>query len=173
MNITSIIDIRNAINTGHEVTTHEHNINFHGWKSTGYIIVAPYSGAGAYLISGGANGGFLVFLGIVAAATSLFMIGSAFFAAPGIFAAFLAIGGLSLWWKTWMDFINLPKKLAKMDDDKAYNELNSTVSMMVLGAAGGATFGKLFKGEAYGDLFTLIINDFMLFFVLAGFPWSK
>src|SRR5690554_3595150 len=50
-------DIRNAVNAGQEVTTHEKYINFHGKTSAGYIILNPTTGAGAYMISSGENGG--------------------------------------------------------------------------------------------------------------------
>ena len=53
-------DIRNAVRTGKVVTAHESRINFHGWVGSGYIIMDPETGAGAYLISGGMSGGYYV-----------------------------------------------------------------------------------------------------------------
>src|SRR5690554_3440260 len=50
-------DIRNAVNAGQEVTTHDKYINFHGKNAAGYIILNPTTGAGAYMISSGENGG--------------------------------------------------------------------------------------------------------------------
>ncbi|MDH0031747.1 MULTISPECIES: hypothetical protein [unclassified Acinetobacter] len=52
-----ITDIRNAVSAGKTVTTSEKSINFNGWKGSGYIITDPNSGSGAYMISGGLNGG--------------------------------------------------------------------------------------------------------------------
>ncbi|ELA09186.1 hypothetical protein MOMA_02235 [Moraxella macacae 0408225] len=52
-------DIRNAVNAGHIVTAHERNISVKGWHGSGYIILDPYTGAGAYLIDGGVNGGWV------------------------------------------------------------------------------------------------------------------
>lgn len=49
-------DIRDAISAGREVTAHERNISVKGWTGLGYVILAPTTGAGAYLIDGGANG---------------------------------------------------------------------------------------------------------------------
>ena len=52
-------DIRNAINAGKQVTVHEKNISYKGWSGNGYIIIDPNTGAGAYLIDGGANERFI------------------------------------------------------------------------------------------------------------------
>ncbi|ELA09178.1 hypothetical protein MOMA_02185 [Moraxella macacae 0408225] len=49
-------DIRNAVNAGRIVTAHERNISVKGWSGSGYIIIDPYTGAGAYLIGGGVDG---------------------------------------------------------------------------------------------------------------------
>lgn len=55
-------EISNALYAGKEVTVHQSDITAYGWKGIGYIILDPDSGAGAYKISGGANGGTLNFL---------------------------------------------------------------------------------------------------------------
>ena len=52
-------DIRNSVYAGKEVTAHERPVNFFGSQSSGYIVLDPYSGAGAYLIEGGENGSYL------------------------------------------------------------------------------------------------------------------
>ncbi|QEY16799.1 hypothetical protein D0C16_12955 [Cellvibrio sp. KY-GH-1] len=56
-------DIRNAVNAGKIATAHETRINFNGWVGEGYTLIDPNTGAGAYMISGGGNGGFLKKLG--------------------------------------------------------------------------------------------------------------
>jgi transglutaminase-like putative cysteine protease len=56
-------EIRNSVNAGKVVTTHEQRLNYNGWVGEGYIILDPQTGAGAYKIAGGANGGFLAKLG--------------------------------------------------------------------------------------------------------------
>jgi len=63
-------EIRNSVNAGMVVTTHEQSINFNGWIGEGYIILDPATGAGAYKIAGGGNGGFLSFI-----STSLSVLG--------------------------------------------------------------------------------------------------
>jgi hypothetical protein len=52
-----------------EVTVHQADITAHGWTGSGYIVLDPETGAGAYKISGGANGAFaklLYWAGILA-----------------------------------------------------------------------------------------------------------
>lgn len=54
----SVMDeIRNAVVTGKEVTISEKPVTVVGWTGAGYAIIDPATGAGAYLIEGGANGG--------------------------------------------------------------------------------------------------------------------
>lgn len=48
--------VQNAIAHGREVTISERPITANGWRGAGYIITDPASGAGSYLIEGGANG---------------------------------------------------------------------------------------------------------------------
>ena len=38
------------------VTTHQYQLDFHGWIGEGYIIEDPRTGSGAYKIAGGGNG---------------------------------------------------------------------------------------------------------------------
>jgi len=52
-------EIRSAIEAGKEVIFHEKQITAHGWTRYGYIITDPETGAGAYLIEGRGNGGWL------------------------------------------------------------------------------------------------------------------
>jgi hypothetical protein len=52
-------EMQNALSAGKEVTVHQSPITQSGWTGTGYIITDPATGAGAYKISGGANGGFI------------------------------------------------------------------------------------------------------------------
>lgn len=52
-------EIQQAVSLGKEVTIHQQPINEFGWTGSGYLIIDPDSGAGAYKISGGSNGGTL------------------------------------------------------------------------------------------------------------------
>jgi len=53
-------DIQNAVNAGKVVTVSKTNITHKGWIGCGYIIINPETGAGAYMLSGGLNGGWLI-----------------------------------------------------------------------------------------------------------------
>jgi hypothetical protein len=61
--------------SGKEVTIHEAPISAHGFSGSGYTVIDPQTGAGAYIIEGGARGailavigGLLILAGTVAAA---------------------------------------------------------------------------------------------------------
>lgn len=72
LGVDAEIDIRNAVNAGKIATAHESRLNYHGWIGEGYTLVDPNTGAGAYIISGGANGGALT---ITLGATSAYLDG--------------------------------------------------------------------------------------------------
>jgi hypothetical protein len=63
----AMTEISQALATGKEVITHTDRISVPGFTGEGYILFDPIGGAGAYKITGGSNGGFLVglFLGIL------------------------------------------------------------------------------------------------------------
>jgi hypothetical protein len=89
------MEIQNALNAGRTVTVHEAPITVSGWTGTGYIIDDQATGAGAYKISGGENGGAFSYgarLGIMAVLTIL-MFGFAWIVPfATVFPAYLAIG---------------------------------------------------------------------------------
>jgi hypothetical protein len=72
-------EIGDALAAGKTVTVHESPVAISGWTGSGYIVADPDTGAGAYKISGGANGSFLPLLSGVglgaSAAASLVLIG--------------------------------------------------------------------------------------------------
>jgi len=63
LNISSEVkdEIRASVAVGKKATVSQNNITVGGWTGVGYIIADPDTGAGAYRISGGANGGSFVF----------------------------------------------------------------------------------------------------------------
>ncbi|RKZ72409.1 MAG: hypothetical protein DRR19_32095 [Candidatus Parabeggiatoa sp. nov. 1] len=56
-------DIKNAIHAGQYAIVPQREIAHGNWRGAGYIIQDPITGAGAYLIEGGLNGGWLACLG--------------------------------------------------------------------------------------------------------------
>ncbi len=89
-------DIVNAVNAGKEVTVSKSNINVNSWLGCGYIVIDPTTGAGAYMISGGANG---VWITMVAALIFLLAALAA--------VAFLAAGAATLILVAVLVFIGL------------------------------------------------------------------
>jgi hypothetical protein len=67
--------VQNAVNAGKEVTISQAKITYSGWTGAGYTIVDPTTGAGSYLIEGGANGGWLEFVGAVGLELSKLLMG--------------------------------------------------------------------------------------------------
>ena len=57
-NALTMNEIRSALAVGREVIVHTDPISVPGWQGAGYIIFDPQTGAGAWKIAGGANGGF-------------------------------------------------------------------------------------------------------------------
>lgn len=55
-------DIEQAVATGKQVVISQAAVTVGRWTGVGYILLDPETGAGAYLISGGANGGFFDWL---------------------------------------------------------------------------------------------------------------
>ena len=53
-------DIANAVNAGKEATVSKTNIDVDGWSGCGYIIFDPTTNAGAYMISSGTAGGYVL-----------------------------------------------------------------------------------------------------------------
>ena len=50
-------DIMNAVAAGKIVTVHEREVSVPVWHGTGYMVIDPVTGDGAFLIGGGGNGG--------------------------------------------------------------------------------------------------------------------
>lgn len=60
-----IEDVQNAVAAGKIVTISQSMIHYKGWTGTGYVLLDPKTGAGAYLIGGGMDGSISLFLGLV------------------------------------------------------------------------------------------------------------
>ena len=81
-------EIRNSVLAGNVATAHEAQLVYHGWVGSGYLLIDPETGAGAYKISGGFNGSstavdkaisaFLTVVGIVSGALELIFVDGPF-----------------------------------------------------------------------------------------------
>lgn len=128
----AISDIRNAVAAGKVVTTSEKSINFNGWVGSGYIITDPNTGSGAYMISGGLNGGWvsgidtsgygayagalLALLSLITAYPAVFgILTTAWFLGP--LAYFILIISLIMVYFTYMDWRESPCFPLKYDDE--------------------------------------------------------
>lgn len=89
-------EIRNAILVGKVATAHEQPISFAGGTNTGYLLIDPLTGAGAYLIAGGQSGGVLqtVISSLLALAGAVASIGEFLEAAAKVGTLFKSIGGV-------------------------------------------------------------------------------
>lgn len=52
----TIEDVTTAVNNGKQVTIHQSSFSFEGQNWTGYTVIDPATGSGAYLIEGGSRG---------------------------------------------------------------------------------------------------------------------
>ncbi len=68
----TMAEIRSALNVGMDVITHADSVSVPGWSGSGYIILDPLTGDGAYKISNGENGGFY-FAGVLLGAAFLLL----------------------------------------------------------------------------------------------------
>jgi hypothetical protein len=50
-------EIRNSVLAGNVATVHDTPLDYMGWVGSGYLLIDPETGAGAYKIAGGMNGG--------------------------------------------------------------------------------------------------------------------
>ncbi len=74
--------VQSALNTGMQVTIHQTPIVENGWKGAGIISIDPQTGAGAYTIEGGSNGGVLLIFGAIVFAIGIY--GTAVALAPAL-----------------------------------------------------------------------------------------
>ena len=97
--------IQHAVAAGQLALVTQHNVVVGSWRGTGYIFFDPETGSGAYLISGGLNGGALGVSFALGALVALMFVGSAALVGTAAFAgaASLAVivSALILAMTTW------------------------------------------------------------------------
>jgi hypothetical protein len=136
------VEIQNALNAGRTVTAHEMPITVSGWSGSGYIIEDLATGAGAYKISGGANGAWIPKTEIGLAMLSFFLPILATLGAVGPIA--LIILGASLIYGL-MSYI---KRIDKLIAEENLTDEQKAGSIQVLSAL--AFFSNLIGGYKAG-----------------------
>jgi transglutaminase-like putative cysteine protease len=79
------LEIANALAAGRSVTVHEKAVRIGSWSGSGYLILDPDTGAGAYKIEGGMNGGGVEIAKFLASAVGMLL----FFAGTAAVSPFL------------------------------------------------------------------------------------
>jgi hypothetical protein len=95
LNISSEVknEIRASVATSKVATVSQNNITVGSWTGVGYIIADPDTGAGAYRISGGSNGGSFDKETLVSYGMAILAV---IFGIGGIWVFFVIGGGLSV-----------------------------------------------------------------------------
>ncbi|MFZ6755982.1 transglutaminase domain-containing protein [Undibacterium sp. Ji50W] len=161
-------EIANALAAGKEVTVHERDVTVNGWKVTGYIVFDPDTGAGAYKISSGENGGFLLL--VIAIAFIVVATYAAVLLASGI-GVVIAVG-LGVW-----NYIGLLQGLKTVLNPTQFNQLLATKALgalaaMLFGGLSSTTAGFIpeIAGVTYIKLASWLATAFSVFLGWIGKP---
>lgn len=152
--------VQSALTAGMEVTIHQSPIMESGWKGAGFISIDPQTGAGAYTIEGGSNGGILLAIAyifavlintiIVLPAIAYFLTIIAVIFTPFIAAAlFLIASAAALWISAEMNLQEYPcaqaifqgiagAMLGLLWGGSAAMSLQNAISVLVGGGVTGA-----------------------------------
>lgn len=132
----AVAEVTDGLSAGKEALVHADRIHVNGWAGEGYIILDPKTGAGAYKITGGSNGGWM-----------FFTLGT-FFLSFLTFAVMLGGGVLPLLFigivtimaeKSYLD--NIGRLLALVDAEKlTLTEAEGTIKLVSLLAIVGNLF---------------------------------
>ncbi|TVP58437.1 MAG: hypothetical protein EA349_04600 [Halomonadaceae bacterium] len=147
-------EIQSALQRGYEVTVHEAPLNVNGWQGSGYAIIDPENGVGAYKISGGASGGFIVAFG----ATVLGVIaGLALLSGGFVFLGLIVLAWELINFGLWMNAIG------KATNEDEFNEANfgqtvvAVLGLMLVPGIGAAATATLIFGIAISAMLTTFL----------------
>ena len=156
-------EIANALAAGKEVTTHQADITVSGWTGSGYILLDPDTGAGAYKISGGSNGSWVELLQfaitVILAALLIFAAGALIVSG----AWFIGTGLLAWEVFAFADFIH---KLAMIDNAA---DFNSWAAAMVI----TEIVGLIPVLQVGGALAAVIQYAFLILFAEFKMVWFR
>lgn len=136
-------DIRNAVLAGKVATAHEQPISFAGGTNTGYLLIDPDTGAGAYLIAGGANGGFIVafLITVLAVIAGLALISGGFVVAGVAILLWEAFNFFS-----WIDAINNASNANEFNDANMSQAIVGALGLLLIPGIGGAAIATILFG---------------------------
>jgi transglutaminase-like putative cysteine protease len=153
-----IQEVQASVAAGKEVTIHESPITANGWSGAGYSVVDPETGAGGYLIEGGARGAILLvfgaFIGLIVTELLITVVASAL-AGPLGLGATLILSAMIL--TLLAPFAVL---VAQMYDDATDSQKSCFWGGLLLGIGAG--------GFALGGLAAKAGIDAVLFYVGAA-----
>jgi hypothetical protein len=130
--------VQNAVNAGKEVTISQAKITYAGWSGAGYLVIDPQTGAGSYLIEGGANGAvFVIVLALVI--TSLIL--------PYLLFSAGVIGGLGLVLGTGGALLNFNRFVTELGEITSAAEFDSLAARVGVQALASIALGQL--GNAF------------------------
>jgi hypothetical protein len=154
-------EIEASLNAGKEVITHTDAVSVTGWSGAGYIILDPDTGAGAYKISGGANGGWIIIVTFLVLALLIF-----YLAFSGNVVGAVLVG---FQYYVFAERVKYIAKNAKSEEE-AYSELMNalflTVNSVLL-----AVVGTNVSPAIVGSGTTATLSFLSLFIGLWGFAW--
>lgn len=138
----SVIDeVAASVAAGKEVTIHQSAITANGWTGAGYTVVDRETGAGAYLIEGGARGAifFVTFvLLVIAILLPLFLFSAGFIGIGGLILA----GGGAVW-----NFASFIKELGQISTFEEFNQLAAFTSIKAFASIAFGLLGWFFYGS--------------------------
>jgi hypothetical protein len=153
-------EIRTAVEEGKIATVHQAPITHHGWTGEGYIILDPETGAGAYKLSGGADGGAVgLAIGHAVALMTLLALASLFAGAvvaqifTPLFAVSLALIGAG--------FALLATAGAIHDEDIREVIVDAALGLIIAGivtALGLSAAGQFMVGTVLGMVSAYVSN---------------
>ena len=149
-------EITAALNAGKEVTTHTDPISVPGWSGAGYVIFDPVTGDGAYKISGGANGGWL----LIAVFVFIAVVGFVSFYSGNYIATFTA----ATFYVTLAKRINELAADSSLSTTEFINAVNGAMFMAVAGVLNA--INPVFNMTMEGRLVKIFAGGFLISFNL-------
>ena len=141
-------EIRNSVRAGKVATIHEAPVAYQGSTFVGYTIIDPVTGAGAYKIGGGENGGFMKFIDLVnenSGTLTLIAMFLGFFTGSIAFLGPIALIGVFI--SLVVVFAQITRYIAEGKNQKG-SSCESGIQFMVAIATAFASIAVFFKGVA-------------------------